>query len=429
MTEQADVGERDTRWGVGRFVGATSLLVVLQVGALAWGLPRGAEGAGSTGAALVALALGVLQVAKLPGTLARLRDLGRAPDEALAACVPLLNVVLFVQLLGATPAEDLRRRRVRSWSGQVGAFGAYRRAAPWLLRTAGLVVPVTLLLGVLASLGSEAALDVLRGQLDADGLARLAQLGWALVGVGAVWTLLQLPKRARASRLSWAGSLLVAPGLALGLAALAAPMAPQGGGGIVLALVVMSWELLVTGVVGGLCAALWIVAARRAQRGEALSGALGEALGRAADVVVVWAGRNQLVLVGGQVIVPGVWFGVSYALADLAAIVEPEQPSFARSTELVRGIRGKIFRVLVLWFVGTSVVTLGLASLELEPAALSAMLVDPDVLSTPVVVARSLATLLGSWWCTLAMLAIYDERRELWARRHGAGVPPSAPAT
>lgn len=425
MTQQVEQGVDGRRWGVGIYVAITAVLSLAQAGALGWGAQGAAPEAGLE-AWLPALGVvAVLQLLKIPGTRARLLDLGRPADEALSAVVPVLNVVLFVQLLSGTPSEELRARRIRSWSTQVGAFGAYRRALPWLLGSASVALPVTLLAGTLGALGAEAYLELLRGNMEGGGLSRLGDIGLALLGLGLVWTVLQLPKRARATRRSWAGTLLIAPGLALTLAARAAPMAAQGGGGIVLALVVMSWELLVTGVVGGLCAAVWVVAARRVQAGEPLSGVLGEAWGHAADVVVVWAGRNQLVLLGGQVIVPGVWFGVSYALADLAAIVEPERPSFARSVELVRGIRGKIFRMLVLWFVGTSCITLGLASVELGPAELTAMLVDPDVLSTPVVVARQVVTVLGSWWCALAMLAVYDERRALWALRHGdASAPP-----
>ncbi|HMV69978.1 MAG TPA: hypothetical protein PKA64_24270, partial [Myxococcota bacterium] len=70
---------------------------------LAWGalvaaqiavfMQRDALGQASTGA-LIAL----LQVIKIGPTLARLNDLGRAPDDALYALIPLLNVGLFFQV-------------------------------------------------------------------------------------------------------------------------------------------------------------------------------------------------------------------------------------------------------------------------------------------------------------------------------------------
>ena len=86
-----------------------------------------------------------LQGVKAGITLPRLRDLGRPADDVIWALTPVLNVALFFQLLQRTPLEPLRLRRARAWCTQTGALQAYGRAAPRLVGTAMVGLPLVVL--------------------------------------------------------------------------------------------------------------------------------------------------------------------------------------------------------------------------------------------------------------------------------------------
>ncbi|MFM2160919.1 MAG: hypothetical protein RLZZ383_431, partial [Pseudomonadota bacterium] len=97
----------------------------------------------------------VLQLAKLLPTRARLRDLGRAEDDAIYGLVPFLNAALFTWLLAGTPTETLweQRRALHAGAGALAAWAeGLRRAA----RSGPAVALATLGVGLAGGAATEA---------------------------------------------------------------------------------------------------------------------------------------------------------------------------------------------------------------------------------------------------------------------------------
>jgi hypothetical protein len=183
--------------------------------------------------------------------------------------------------------------------------------------------------------------------LPADSLTGASQISFAVAAVLFVYTLLNVSKRDRASRLTWVPSLLVVPAAVLGIGFMFSSAAP--GDVRALGMLFMAFDLAWSGLVGGVLASLWIgIAQRRFDGGSGIAGDVRAALAalpRALDVAPIHAVVYLIVTAGIQVIVPGVIYAIAYAYTDLTAYFEPEQRSLRRSADLARGQKVKLFVV------------------------------------------------------------------------------------
>lgn len=136
---------------------------------------------------------------------------------------------------------------------------------------------------------------------------------------------------------------------------------------------------------------------------------------------VIWGGRAQATWLGMQVLILGIWFAVSYALADLLAVNRESEPSFTRSTELVRGQRSRVFKVLTLWFY-LAVVLLRTAVLVpfVGMDVVFNSLMVPKLLSSELQAAVSVVGWLTGWGCAMAMLVVLEDREAVLAARKAA---------
>ena len=383
-------------------------------------------GVSSLGAGLIAVMLG-LQVLKVPVTIRRLADAGRPPDDALWTLVPLLNVALWFQLLSAGLAEPERRRRIRSWATQTTAFGAYAQALSWIRPTVGLGLGVAVAGAALVGVGGDLFVDAVLGA--DDGLrGRVAEAAAVLAGLLGLYTFVQFLKQRTVSRASWLPSLLLVPALLLTASLSLGSAAAQGMGAMVVVLIDMAWMLSVGALAGGAASAVWILAADLGRSGEppATGGVLGAARQVLGDTMVAYGARMQIVQIGAQVVIPGIWYAVSFAFSDVIAAVDPARPVFKGSSQLARGVRGKLFKILTLGFVGSLVSMLVVYLPFLGAEEIAAAMFDPTVVPTHVVFLEQLVWWLWGWWTTVAMLVLFRERDALLqaklAREAGAGV-------
>ncbi len=393
---------REARVGRAGFLAGWAVLTAAQ-GALAaalWG----------QGVAVAAAVLAV-QAAKAWWATRRLADLGLPPDDTLWSFVPLFNVGLFGRLLAATPPDAARERRLRSWSTQLTAVGAYAEGARMLRAQAGALAGPTLgaaLLGAVAEEAFQATfVDGMAGDAAAVAVARDA-VGAGVVILG-LYTLVQALRRHQVTRASWLPSLFFLPALLWWVSLSYQGYASQGLGPILSALPAMGAELAIGAVVYGALARLWIARA-----------AGGSAKGSVGDAIVVVGARAQLSSLGFQLmVIPGVWAAISLAFADASAVLAPERPAFSASAELARGVRAKLFKMLTMWLVATLAVTAGVwLWTEPDPANIVNALFLTPTLATPTSrIVSGVVYGLTTWWAVLATTAVYLEREVLRARR------------
>jgi hypothetical protein len=397
--------------GRAAFLGAWALLTAAQVGCFVQAGSLG--GAAATGLVVVGL---ILQIAKVVPTVRRLRDLGRSIDDAVYALVPPLNAALWTWLLAATPTPARREAAMRRHAG-LSALDAWRLGLRDARDTSTALILPTLALGAGGGAAVE-ALSVLVKEQSEPAAAAASGLATALpplTGFLALYLAIQSAKSARTTRASWLPVLLLAPAL---LWTVGLSLAGQRGQQIAQLQMVIPAQvasLVVGPVVGALLAGLWILGARRGADGQPAGlAAWGELVrgGGLAGFVALWGLRSQANGLLFQVtIIGGIWFGVSWALADVIALYEPGARSLQRSTALVRAVRPRVFKALVIWFGLTVYVTLAAWIPMAGVSASISTLMGADLVSHEAHVLASTLGALVSWPATLAMVAIYQDRR------------------
>jgi hypothetical protein len=329
----------------------------------------------------------ILQLAKLPFAAARLRDLGRSPEDSTLTVVPLANLGLWWQLLERTPAEDLRQKRLSLWSlgspGQLAAGAAVRGGLGLLARGLpvflGLAVPAGLAYGGVHFAGIAVHEWIVAAPKETADLALDGM--FAVTGLLGLSLLIQFVKRKNASRGSWIPILLALPALLFALA-----MQFRGARDqelLVLSFVFTGLDLLWGTFIGAVLSGLLLSVAHAMERDPgltpqaALLSAATTVRQRLGDLIAIHGGVYQAVILGMQIVIPGVHYAVVYSLADMCVLFEPEQPSFRRSAQLTAGIRRRVFvtQVMVLgpYVLGSLVVGLATSSV----ADLVAGLFDP----------------------------------------------------
>lgn len=399
------------RLGRGPYFAAWAVLVAVQLAPLLLGL--------GWAAGPLAGWVAVWQLAKLPLAIARSNDLGRAPDDAVfGTLVPVANLYLFLfVLLGATPTPARWERLRSGWVGQPSWYTATPEslrlmaatAGPGLLGTLILAVPQVILLD-----RAEAAVPTW-GAWPPEELAQATSGALAVTGFLGLYTAIQLGKRATASPSSWIPSVFFVPSLWVAGALLAIGSEAYGTltplhVGLVTSGLIFAWH----STVGAAVTLLWVLAAHAAHEGRPASLAeLWEGLRSRLPVVLpAHAGRVQLVWVGGQVIVPGLFYWVYAAFVVMVGALEtpPPHPLTRRSGQLSWGMMSRLVKlclVYALLLLSTQGVVLALHGLAVVTAA---MMMDTSQvpLSTQVLV-EVLGTL-AMWWVTVVLYLLYRAR-------------------
>lgn len=376
----------------------------------------------------VAGAIALTQVLKLPISVPRLNDLGRPADDALWGMFPLLNVALFFQLIGGTPSDELRDRRVRSWSTQLSAAGAFRVAAGAMAASVSVVVPTILIATVAAGVVEGLVVGIER-LMNAEDAQRVANGEMVLYALGAVvlYTLVQLSKMSKASRASWVPSLAVLPLMFVAGAIFAAPSLSTQAGLVIGGLPIMAADLMVWPLASGVLLGMWLRAGR---------GPLGEAddeaeTGTWGDTAAVWGGRSQAVAVASQFLfIPGVFLSIIWAFADIITVIRPGQAAFKYSSRLARGVYNKLFKMLAIWFVVMVVLEILVMSPWVDVwSVLQTLIGVPGLVPPPARMAAAVVRVLASWWFALAVMAVFLERDGLFVALQERKAAEAAAAT
>ncbi|MBA2321156.1 MAG: hypothetical protein H0V89_08370, partial [Deltaproteobacteria bacterium] len=301
----------------------------------------------------------VLQIAKIPATLARLRDLGRPSDDALWTVVPIANALMFFICLQRTPSEPLRARAMATWEGQLSALGALGAAVPLMARTAAVGLPLALAFAVIGGLVGRWVVWQLGTIENMDPAARdtLTTTLWGILAFLGLYTGIQLTKTATASRLSWLPSLFFAPLLIVALVVTFVEQAKLGMGLALMVFLQQAWTMWWMSFGGAATAIGWVRSADHVAAGRDLptGDVYAEVARRTLEVAGPHGARVQGVAIGMQVVVPGILYWLQLAFTDMIAVLDPEKGALSGSGKLTYGMRGRLFKLLL----ATSVVGLG----------------------------------------------------------------------
>lgn len=408
----------DRRLGIGPFLGIWAALVLLQ-GLCFYALPLPMAGK--------AVVAALLQALKIVPTAWRLNDTGRDPSDApFFALIPLVNLAAFFsRMLEKTPSEKLWTKRRAGWVGRLGAFQAIGRGLALVRDTLPLGLPLVLVYAVGAGLGGQwmlARLEWFQG-LGVERQELLLNVLLALAGLLGLYTLLQVPKRKTASRVSWVPSLFFAPVLlTAGAFTLVQSGMGQELGPLVLSMLVIAWNLAFASVAGGALAVGQITLGDYASRRAPLSA--GELFGRiraqTLDVAAAHGARVHAVSIGMQLLIPGIFYALQLAFVDMIAVLDPKQPALARSGRLTWGMRSRLFKVFFVWVVVSMGLSFALGVALAGPDAMAASLFDPRALTAPTFVLTEVVWALTAWVLEMAVLCMYYDRV---AREKGQAAP------
>lgn len=419
----------DRRLKIGPFLGIWAVLVGLQALALV----------GPLAELPVAVRVGwvlLFQVAKIWPTAWRLDDTGREPTDApFLALVPIVNVAAFFsRMLEGTPSEKLRLKRRGQWEGRLGAFRSIGEGLALVRDTLPLGAPLVVLYAIIGAAGGHWMLERLAWAeaVGPDTLGLAIQVLWGVAAFLGLYTLLQFAKRRTASRSSWLPSLFLAPLIMLaGALTLLANGMGQELGPLVLSLLLMSWNLVWASIGGAALAVGQITLGDRASRGErATAVELFEQIRtRTIDVAGPHGARVHAVTIGMQVVIPGIFYALQLAFTDMVAVLKPEEPALTRSGRLTWGMRSRLFKVFLVWFLVAMGVSAGIGYALETPEVFAASFFDPRAIGMRTFFLQELAWAFASWVLEMTLLAMYFDRVAREAARQAApATPPEAVA-
>lgn len=239
-----------------------------------------------------------------------------------------------------------------------------------------------------------------------------------------IYGVIQMTKGDSATRSSWWPVLFLTPSAAFAgaIAAVGSQIPPQ----IVPGLAMIGWDLLFESFAGAAAVFAWISLGASALDGPVRP--LGEIMGdlqkRFLDVAVVHGAKAHAVLIGIQLILPGIFYMLSLAFADQIVTTDPTRKALRRSSQLTYGMRGRLFRLILLvtlvWFpvsFGAWIALDGIGDSGLL-GRFTELLMAPSTPSGPAMFAQRLIFGLSVWILALAMLVLHREReRQVAAKR------------
>ena len=353
-----------------------------------------------------------VQLAKLPIVAARLRDLGAPPDDAVMSLVPFANIGLLLnKLLKPTPSAERWDSRVARWSSQPTALSLvrdattkYRKVLPLSLPLVGLFVGIN----TFGFVQSTTLLGKIQG-LPADQLEMMRQASVGLTGALVLYTILQIGKRRSVTRKSWVPALFLLP---VGFLALLISMGTALGP-VALMLQSTAWDLVWEIFGGSLLSLFWVCWAFDIHEGKkpSYASALSRMKGRWLGVAAAYGGVTLSVWAGLQVVIPGIYYAISYAMVDICVLDDPKSRAFARSTQMVSGIRRRVFKVFVIvLLVGITAQFISVVSID-GVGVLGQALSDPGAMSWRATVPGDLVSVTLWGVIKFAFVDLYLDRK------------------
>lgn len=316
----------------------------------------------------------------------------------------------------ATTREQLRailRTKTGSMAALAEGLKLAVRTAPVGLTTAIVYGALSGFLGSLIVEWTKSADQIEHATLEL--VAQVLMFGGAFA---TIYAIVQFNKRDRVSRQSWWPALFAIPLLLIG-GAIQLLASGQQYGPAVPAMVWLGWTILYASFAGAAAAIAWLRAGASKLDGRPVgAGAiLGEVGGRLFDVAGAHGARVHAVTIGMQVLLPGIFYALQYAFTDAIAVLDPEKPALARSGQLAYGMKGRLFRLLLVWWLLGVVLSIAIAvgmqhatSVDALIELVVSMVVDPTSPPPSTFAAQQLVWALLTWVLSLAMLVLYRER-------------------
>jgi hypothetical protein len=304
---------------------------------------------------------------------------------------------------------------------RMGTFGSIAAGGRLAATTFFFALPFILLFGVVSGVVGYQATRIYDQFKTMDSVENW-MTGFVILSIVlTLYSLLQLRIRKSASRTSWLPSLFLIPSLLMAGALAAINYGIDAQGGIAPLFITMPWyavNVIIHTFVGGWLAVIVVKLADSAHRGEAMN--LGDAVTTATTRILDIAGAHgakvQAVFVGMQVLIPGIFYALQYAFVDHVAVLTPEEAALKRSGELTWGVRGRLFRVLTLWFISAQAAGFGIIYAMEGQEALKASLLDLRAVGLSTNVAVETVWALLSWLCLMVFQAVYYERMDRMER-------------
>ena len=376
-----------------------------------------------------ALAFGVLvafQLVKLPFAAARLFDLGMPPDDALLSLVPLANLGLFNELLKGAPPEDRRNKRLAAWQHDMTASKAFFAGLRMIGAQAPLVLGVAVLAGILSGFATQGCERFIDWMIAADeGTIHSAmQVLEVSAGLLGLYLIMQISKARTATRASWLPTLILLP-LLLTIGAMYLRGSHEQGLAVV-GLLFMGLDITWSSFVGGLLAAVFLMAGARAM--VVRGGDPEKMRARVPDVVAVHGGAIHAVDIGIQIVIPGIVYLCVFPFVDMVAMFEPETTRvFRRAAQLSRGILRRLFKVQMLGYLIYKLPTLAIAAIALGPEQLMQAMMDAREIPVWLDVVDGIFWFVAVAVIKLSLLAVFEERRNREAERAGQPAQRAVP--
>ncbi len=97
----------------------------------------------------------------------------------------------------------------------------------------------------------------------------------------------------------------------------------------------------------------WVTLVQQLEEGQGVDAAavVRRILSRTADVSAPYGAKTHAVIIGMQVVIPGIFYALQMAFVGIGAVLEPDRPALARSARLTYGIRSRVLKALLLPFV------------------------------------------------------------------------------
>ncbi|MBX2803322.1 MAG: hypothetical protein KTR31_36920 [Myxococcales bacterium] len=298
---------------------------------------------------------------------------------------------------------------------------ALREGLKLAARTVEVGLPTALLFGVLGGLVGHQVISWAGSIREMDAESR--SLGLQLSLVVGIFLLayagIQYTKRETASLVSWAPALFALPALLFAFAFQLAGggQAMQGIEVFVQVLPLFAWTLIWWTFAGAAASIAWVRSGHAALTGETVTTAevVAEVQRRTLEVAAPHGGRTQAVFVGQQVILPGIFYALQLAFTDMIAVLDPGRSALRRSGQLTWGMRGRLFRLFLVYFLVWQVAIFGVfVAIDGAPDGLGGrfmeLLMNPTAPSMGAMVAMETLSALLSWVLTLSLLVLYRER-------------------
>lgn len=288
-------------------------------------------------------------------------------------------------------------------------------------KTVEVGLPTALLFGVVGGVVGHQVISSAGAirEMDAEALS----LGFQLSVVTGLFLLayagIQYTKRDRASLVSWAPALFALPALLMAFAFRLAGggAAVQGIEVFVQVLPLFAWTLIWWTFAGAAAAIAWVRSGHAALTGESVTTAeiVSEVQRRTLEVAAPHGGRTQAVFVGQQVILPGIFYALQLAFTDMIAVLDPDKSALRRSGQLTWGMRGRLFRLFLVYFLLWQGLTFG-AFVVIDGVGsglggrFMELVMNPTAPSMAALVAMETLSAVLTWVLTLSLLVLYRER-------------------